>query len=64
MKCPHVAWEQVCQPKAVGGLSIRPAGFFNNAALAKLAWKVISGGVMTQLLFSFGYIYTHTYMVI
>ncbi|KAL6213773.1 hypothetical protein ACLB2K_013215 [Fragaria x ananassa] len=44
MKCPHVAWEQVCQPKAVGGLSIRPAGFFNNAALAKLAWKVISVG--------------------
>ena len=38
--CP-VAWEQVCRPKQTGGLGVRPAAFFNNAALAKLAWKVL-----------------------
>ena len=38
--CP-VSWEQVCKPKQVGGLGVRPAAFFNNAALAKLAWKAL-----------------------
>ncbi|XP_062028542.1 uncharacterized protein LOC133744454 [Rosa rugosa] len=41
-KCPPVAWEQICRPKTLEGLGIRPAGFFNNAALGKLAWKIIN----------------------
>ncbi|PRQ37611.1 putative reverse transcriptase zinc-binding domain-containing protein [Rosa chinensis] len=42
MKCAPVAWEEVCQPKSTGGLGIRPSAYFNNAAIAKLAWKVIN----------------------
>ena len=36
-----MAWKEVCKPKFLGGLGIRPANLFNNAALAKLAWKII-----------------------
>lgn len=39
---PPVAWKEVCKPKSLGGLGIRPTSFFNNAALSKLAWKVIN----------------------
>lgn len=38
---PAVARKDVCKPKAVGGLGVRPASFFNNAALAKLALKTL-----------------------
>lgn len=41
-KSPPVAWKDVCKPKSLGGLEIRPANFFNNAALSKLAWKIIN----------------------
>ncbi|KAL6194503.1 hypothetical protein ACLB2K_035587 [Fragaria x ananassa] len=42
MKQAPVAWKDICKPKALGGLGIRPSAFFNNAALAKLAWKIIT----------------------
>lgn len=40
-KNPPVAWEQVCTPKSIGGLGIRPSAYFNKAAVAKLGWKII-----------------------
>lgn len=40
-KSPPIAWKEVCKPKTLGGLGVRPAKFFNNAALAKLAWKLV-----------------------
>ncbi|KAL6194501.1 hypothetical protein ACLB2K_035585 [Fragaria x ananassa] len=42
MKQAPVAWKDICKLKALGGLGIRPSAFFNNAALAKLAWKIIT----------------------
>ncbi|KAL6205092.1 hypothetical protein ACLB2K_022356 [Fragaria x ananassa] len=33
--------KKACTPKNVGGLGIRPSAYFNNAAIAKLGWKVI-----------------------
>ncbi|KAL6225750.1 hypothetical protein ACLB2K_004599 [Fragaria x ananassa] len=42
MKQAPVAWKEICKPKAQGGLGVRPADFFNKAAIAKLAWKVIT----------------------
>uniref|UniRef100_UPI0005C8FB06 uncharacterized protein LOC105353379 n=1 Tax=Fragaria vesca subsp. vesca TaxID=101020 RepID=UPI0005C8FB06 len=42
MKQSPVAWKDICKPKALGGLGIRPSTFFNNAALAKLSWKIIT----------------------
>lgn len=41
-KSPPVAWKDLCKPKSLGGLGIRPASFLNNAALSKLAWKIIN----------------------
>lgn len=41
-KVAAVAWDKVFTPKNVGGLGIRPSGHFNNAALAKLGWKIIT----------------------
>lgn len=32
----------MCLPKSNTGLGIRPTAVFNNAAMAKLAWKIIS----------------------
>lgn len=32
----------MCLPKSEGDLGIRPASVFNKAAMAKLAWKIIS----------------------
>ncbi|KAL6183694.1 hypothetical protein ACLB2K_045105 [Fragaria x ananassa] len=37
-----VAWEKICSPKSVGDLGVRPTAFYNNAAIAKLAWKIIT----------------------
>ncbi|KAL6209023.1 hypothetical protein ACLB2K_019966 [Fragaria x ananassa] len=42
MKTAPIAWKEVCMPKVLGGLGIRPSVFFNKAAIAKLAWKVIT----------------------
>ncbi|KAL6190194.1 hypothetical protein ACLB2K_036592 [Fragaria x ananassa] len=42
MKTAPIAWKEVCKPKVLGGLGIRPSAFFNKAAIAKLAWKVIT----------------------
>lgn len=41
VKTPLVAWKHVCKPKSIGGLGVRPAGHFNNSALAKLSWKIL-----------------------
>lgn len=35
-----VSWEKVCKPKWAGGLSVRRLGFFNEALLAKLGWRL------------------------
>jgi hypothetical protein len=36
------AWDQLCQPKQLGGLKFKKAKRFNEALLAKLSWMVIS----------------------
>ncbi|KAL6210713.1 hypothetical protein ACLB2K_015945 [Fragaria x ananassa] len=41
MKQAPVAWNYICKPKVLEGVGIRPSAFFNNVALAKLAWKII-----------------------
>ncbi|KAL6126707.1 hypothetical protein ACLB2K_074753 [Fragaria x ananassa] len=42
MKTAPVAWKEVCKPKMLGGLGVRPSTFFNKAAIAKLAWKLVT----------------------
>lgn len=45
MKHPPIAWSLACTTKAGGGLSglgVRSTDCFNQAALAKLGWKIIT----------------------
>ncbi|KAL6200061.1 hypothetical protein ACLB2K_029843 [Fragaria x ananassa] len=42
MKTTTIAWKEVCKPKMLGGLGVRPSAFFNKAAIGKLAWKLIT----------------------
>lgn len=42
MKSPPITWSAVCTPKHKGGLGVRPSAWFNNAALAKLGWKLLT----------------------
>lgn len=35
-------WEKICTSKNIGGLGIRPSAFFNNATIAKIAWKLMN----------------------
>lgn len=42
VKTPLVAWKHVCQPKSIGGLGVRPDSHYNNSALAKLGWKILT----------------------
>ena len=37
-----VAWDQLTKPKALGGLRLRDIQRFNQALLAKLAWRIIT----------------------
>ena len=37
-----VAWDQLTKPKALGGLRLRDIQRFNQARLAKLAWRIIT----------------------
>lgn len=37
-----VAWQDVCLPKSIRGLGVRPAYWFNLAALTKLEWRVLT----------------------
>lgn len=39
---PPIAWSSICLPKEKGGLGIRHTKCFNNAALAKLGWKILT----------------------
>ena len=41
-KSRPVAWADICTPKNLGGLGIRPFLHFNQAALAKLGWKILT----------------------
>jgi hypothetical protein len=36
------AWDNLCQPKKLGGLGFRQSKKYNEALLAKLTWMVIS----------------------
>lgn len=36
-----VNWDEVCRPRANGGLGIRKARDFNDALLTKVAWHMI-----------------------
>ena len=36
------SWDELCYPKAKGGLGFKKATVFNNAFLAKLAWMIVS----------------------
>jgi hypothetical protein len=36
------AWNNICQPKALGGLGLRSMEFLNNSLLARLGWKLTS----------------------
>jgi hypothetical protein len=36
-----LSWDTICQPKALGGLRIRPLKFLNHSLLARLGWKLI-----------------------
>jgi hypothetical protein len=35
-----LSWDTICQPKAFGGLGIRPLKFLNHSLLARLGWKL------------------------
>jgi hypothetical protein len=37
-----LAWNNICQPKALGGLGLRSMEFLNNSLLARLGWKLTS----------------------
>jgi hypothetical protein len=37
-----LAWDNICKPKALGGLGIRNMETMNLSLLAKLGWKIIA----------------------
>jgi hypothetical protein len=41
-----LAWDNICQPKALGGLGIRSMEFLNNSLLARLGWKMVSNATL------------------
>ena len=39
---PMVAWDKICWPKLLGGLSLRKTSAVNTAFVAKLSWKFLT----------------------